>query len=413
MLEASAMTPKMVAARDAALSGADREVSLLAVDQYVRFVSWTVALAEGEEEQLLARLVRGRAQAGTSLSADAWMARDRLVEGYQPLVLDIARRWEGRFRTGDLMDRVQDGNVGLLKALAAYDEGQEYPFRALAVHCICQALAVSCWGDGLVTVPRRARKDFKALKQAELAWFQQYGREPSAGELAQVMGVPLERVFDLLVLARCRSISSLEEITQRYEYPEEYFAFASPFRSVIESAPAWKSATIQQALERVLAPRQREVITYRYGFGELYADRGMLLEELAAFLGIAPTDIHTIEEGAKLRLAGVLAPVLRGQEAALPARVLPCEVCGKPVEQPGLRKRRYCSRQCNHRAYYRAQKAVGQTEGAGPCVVTCVVCGKEVIRQKHMRQRLYCSKTCKNRAFRMNRRQALRAEVAI
>src|SRR5215472_7175053 len=100
----------------------DRDVSLMALDQYMRAVRWTEPLAEEEEATLLRRVERGK-QERLAPCPNQWVlslarhARDRLVEGYQPLVIAVAKRCLWRFESMELLDLVQEGNIGLLRAI--------------------------------------------------------------------------------------------------------------------------------------------------------------------------------------------------------------------------------------------------------------------------------------------------------
>src|SRR5579871_481972 len=91
----------------------DRDVSLLAQDQYFHHLHWTPRLTPEEEAVLLEQVQCGRS-ADSSLSADALAARDRLVEGYQGYVVAIARRMHERCRVLELLDLIQEGTIGLM-----------------------------------------------------------------------------------------------------------------------------------------------------------------------------------------------------------------------------------------------------------------------------------------------------------
>src|SRR5437868_10600874 len=109
----------------------EREVSLLAIDQYMRQVRWTPDLTLQEEEELVERIARGKAEQQKAcpnqvVMAEARQARDRLVEGYQRLVVYIARQYTYRFGSMELLDLVQEGNLGLLHAIDYHDASKGY-----------------------------------------------------------------------------------------------------------------------------------------------------------------------------------------------------------------------------------------------------------------------------------------------
>src|SRR5437879_2985614 len=102
------------------------DASLTARDQYVREVRWMERLTREEEECWVQRLVRARAERDKPhpnqwVLSLAYHARESLMECYQALVLSIARRYVARCRSLDLLDLVQEANIGLLRLL---DEGE-------------------------------------------------------------------------------------------------------------------------------------------------------------------------------------------------------------------------------------------------------------------------------------------------
>jgi RNA polymerase sigma factor (sigma-70 family) len=395
------------AAREDALSGADRAVSLLARDQYLRVVAWTAPLAVDEEEALLTCLFHGREEQrklcpDERVLAQAQHARDRLIEGYQPLVLTLARSWLRRVESFDLMDLVQEGNLAVLEALAHYDETCCFPLKALVIASVRRALNELCWSDGMVRVPEYDRVFLKALNRAFSSLFQRCGREPSPVELAHEMQVPLERVFELLALRHCQVMRSLEGLIEREDAPEEYLPLASPFASsATQTLPEWKVERVRQAME-TLTPRQREVMRLRYGFAEVYADSGMSQVETAQWLGVTQRRVCTAEQAAKYHLRDVLASASTEEGGVVSLPTLPCGTCGKPVPQVWGRVRRYCSRRCDRRAYKLRRKTEASCEER---VITCLYCQQKVVHTGR-RERRYCSPACRKKAYQKRLRVA-------
>jgi DNA-directed RNA polymerase sigma subunit (sigma70/sigma32) len=121
----------------------EREISLMAIDQYLRQVRWTAPLPDEEEARLMAYVERGKAEYVKScpdeqVLADAKRARDRLVEGYQRLVMYLARRFLYYARRLELSDLIQEGNLGLMEAIERHDVRTGYRLSALAWRRVCQ-----------------------------------------------------------------------------------------------------------------------------------------------------------------------------------------------------------------------------------------------------------------------------------
>src|SRR6266699_6958081 len=112
------------------------DVSLMALDQYIRQVRWLEPLTQEEEAQLLARIERGKDEKRQA-QPNAWRlslaraARERLVKGYLPWVIHLAKEYVSRARGMQLLDLIQEGNVGLLAAIEHNDVSKDYPLRAL------------------------------------------------------------------------------------------------------------------------------------------------------------------------------------------------------------------------------------------------------------------------------------------
>src|SRR5215470_16176266 len=115
--------------------GDDRDISLLAEDQYFRQVRWSEPMPREEEATLFRRVQRGRLER-VKPCPNQWVlslakhACDRLVEGFQPLVIHIAQRYVRLGRNLDVMDAIQAGNLGLLQAIALHEPEQEGFYRA-------------------------------------------------------------------------------------------------------------------------------------------------------------------------------------------------------------------------------------------------------------------------------------------
>src|SRR5437868_1030045 len=97
----------------------DREVSLLARDQYMREVSWLPRLTDEERKPLLERIERGKRERlqlspNEDVLKDAHQAQEALVESFQRLVIFLAQKWVTRFRGMNVFDDlIQEGNLGL------------------------------------------------------------------------------------------------------------------------------------------------------------------------------------------------------------------------------------------------------------------------------------------------------------
>jgi len=320
----------------------ERDVSLLAIDQYFREVHWTPALSQEEEAELF-RCIHG--------GVNALQARERLVEGFQGLVIRIARRFVPQFRHLDLLDVIQEGNIGLLRAIDDHDPESGYPLRALASVYIQHAI-VDAWHarEGLVRFPSNVREALTALDKTERQLSKTLGRLPTIGELAQALGVREARVVDLLTWRKWQRVESVEGLLQRCEMEEDRLEFVSLFEAVVVAAD-WRSERVREAVAQALTVHQREVVRMRYGLAE-EDGRPYSQLEVATHYGTSPQAVCTVEQAAHKRLRRVLAASCEiEQPEPVVVPLVSCAICGKMAEQGARRARHYCSAACKAAAY--------------------------------------------------------------
>ncbi len=304
-----------------ALSGADRDISLSAKDQYFRELDWREPLAAGEREKLLARLVRGNVELRQS-SPNQWVlslarhARERLVEVYQPLVVGLARRRVFLFKSLELLDVIQEGNIGLLHALDTYDDEKAglYEFGAFATLRIKGALADAVnEHDAFIRLSIRthALMTRKATVERELR--KHLGRQPLLSEIAEVMEVSEDVLRNGLELAKRRDVGSIQGMLEAHELAEDVLPFVALYQSAVVAEDTRKqelAAVFQQVFDAAMPEQQREVLELRYGFGDVPST--LRSNELVRdMMGLEMSQqVTSSEHKAKERLRGLLEPVV-------------------------------------------------------------------------------------------------------
>ena len=292
----------------------DQEFSFHALDLYMRDVRRLETLTEEEEAKLIARVERGRDERKQPCP-DQWRlqlakhARDRLVEAYQPLVIHIAKAWCSRFRSMELLDVIQEGNIGLMKAIDYNDSSKGYPLRALAGRCIRQQIWKAFYQqERPIRLSRRMEAQLVKLKGVEQELAVQLRREPNSAELADALQVCERRVEELLYW-RQAEVSSFQSLLQEGN-AEEYLDFVSLFDQAVaedEHRQMELADALQQAIDSVLPESEREVIRLRYGLdGE--GERMRTQPEVAAVLGCHVNTVARRERRAKAQLQQALAP---------------------------------------------------------------------------------------------------------
>jgi RNA polymerase primary sigma factor len=300
----------------------DQDVSLMALDQYIREVRWLEPLTQEEEAQLIARVERGKQERRQS-QPDAWRlslaqaARTRLIEGYQPWVIHLAKGFVSRARSMYLLDLIQEGNLGVMEAIEHNDVSKGYPLRALVTAYVRGAILDALRErDRMVRVPDRSIRQVRCLRKAQRELLHTLSREATYAELAAHMQLSVEKVCELVCYQQRQEVSSLEAMVQE-RAAEEEAAWVSAFAVAEPRCPQPWDELIAQAMQTLLTERQRTVMQLRCGFGEGSGPM-RTQKEVAELAGVAWITVLRDERRGKAMLREALAVVgtSMGEEVA-------------------------------------------------------------------------------------------------
>lgn len=233
-----------------------------------------------------------------ALATDGERAFEHLTSANLRLVVSIAKRYSGR--GAQLLDLVQDGNLGLMRAVEKFDHTRGFKFSTYASWWIRQAVSRSASEQSrTIRLPSHLVDLVNRITRVERELVQELGREPTLVETARAADLPIERVRELLDVSR--DPMSLD--ATRGE--DDDASFVDFLEDVDAAAPAematraMLSAAVHEVLDE-LSEREREVMSMRFG---LDGDRPRTLEDVGKAFGVTRERIRQIEAKtlAKLR----------------------------------------------------------------------------------------------------------------
>jgi RNA polymerase primary sigma factor len=279
---------------------------------YLKEVGRIPLLTPEEEVELARRIERGRAaerrlaQGGLSpeerrrleeIVADGRAAQEHLILANTRLVISVAKKYAGRGLP--LSDLIQEGNIGLIRAVKKFDWRRGHKFSTYATWWIRQAVTRAIADQSrTIRVPVHMGDQINKLMRLQQQLAQELGREPTPEELAEAMGIPRARAEQLLQMAR--QPLSLETPTDDEE--ESVLGDFIEDRGTASPAEAVSQQMLREILHEALAtlsPREARILQLRYGLAD---GRSYTLEEVGRKLGVTRERVRQIEAQALARL---------------------------------------------------------------------------------------------------------------
>lgn len=263
----------------------------------------TVPLLSAEEEVALAK----RVEAG---GPDGELAKQQFVAANLRLVVSIARSYR---RPGvDLVDLVQEGNLGLLRAVERFDWRLGFKFSSYANWWIRQAIQRAAAGTGhTIHLPAHRAAEMRSLHRRRNDLRTALGREPTIDDLVLATGMPRERIVEILELPDL-IVSLSETIAEDGTELGDLIADPDTPRPDGEAVDHWTRTEIIRHLES-LPPRQARVLRCRFGLDDAAPQS---LQQLADDLGVTRERVRQIEKQALKALERELQPLHLGSESA-------------------------------------------------------------------------------------------------
>ena len=253
---------------------------------YLREIGQVKLLSPEEEVELAKRAAQG----------DRW-ARDKLVEANLRLVVSIAKKYTGRGM--QMLDLIQEGDTGLMRAVDKYDWQKGYKLSTYATWWIRQAITRAVADQGrTIRVPVHMVEVINKVTRCSRRLVQALGREPTVEEIARELKLPVEKVLE----AKRAAADTISLDTPVGE--EDDTALGAFIQDDRIQAPeeAFAEKSLEKDLREVLDTlSEREAYVLRIRFG-LYDGKTHTLEEVGASLGVTRERVRQIETKAIRKL---------------------------------------------------------------------------------------------------------------
>jgi RNA polymerase primary sigma factor len=256
------------------------------VRMYLREIGRIPLLTTEEEIKLAKRIAHGDQ-----------LAKKKLTEANLRLVVSIAKKYIGRGLS--LLDLIQEGNTGLIRAVEKFDYRKGFKFSTYATWWVRQAITRAIADQArTIRIPVHMIETINKLIRVQRTLVQEYGREPTPQEIAKEMGIEEEKVHHIIKISQ-------ETVSLEAPVGEEEDSRLGDFLEDKESLSPQESAIYQlmkghvEEFLNTLPPREQKILRMRFG---LDGGRAHTLEEVGQEFGVTRERIRQIEAKALKKL---------------------------------------------------------------------------------------------------------------
>ena len=259
------------------------------VRMYLKEIGKVPLLTADEEIEIAKKMLEG--------GEEAEAAKKKLAEANLRLVVSIAKRYVGRGML--FLDLIQEGNLGLIKAVEKFDYTKGFKFSTYATWWIRQAITRAIADQArTIRIPVHMVETINKLIRVSRQLLQEKGREPQPEEIAEAMGISVEKVREIVKIAQ-------EPVSLETPIGEEEDSHLGDFIQDDDAPPPAEAASFTLMKEQLmsvldtLTPREKKVLSLRFGLED---GRQRTLEEVGQEFNVTRERIRQIEANALRKL---------------------------------------------------------------------------------------------------------------